>query len=425
MENARSRRRGTSNACSTCTHRNRDASGQACLVHRRREAHLGDELAQRREQRHREHELEDDVRLTSAVVGEEVARAAPAASEATAVSGSTAPGWVTTARIATSTATATTTRIAIESSVGPRRLAELEPHGAGRSCPSAAARVSPDAPGIDRSPRGAHPLLQPGDRHLVEAVAGGVARVHHDRHRHDARDLLGQALEAPTAASPGRSRTTSGTRPRPSARPRSAGPSVGRPSRRTRHRSRPPPTPAVRASRPRPRGRRTSASPSGPGDDRAPRVRARRRPAPTRPRPSTPGRAGVQRARPPSREVSITIARRRVCSCSNSRTMTAPVRAVEAQCTWRMLSPGRYSRTPRYSGPLAATRRAVGRLVGRSGRLDERERPQATRPWAARGSRPVQGTHRRRSATPNGAGGLHADAVRRVPARAAPRPAWW
>ena len=48
-----------------------------------------------------------------------------------------------------------------------------------------------------------------------------------------------------------------------------------------------------------------------------------------------------------SRSVSITTSRRRVRSSSNSRTMTAPCRAVDAQCTCRIESPVRYSRIPR------------------------------------------------------------------------------
>ena len=77
-----------------------------------------------------------------------------------------------------------------------------------------------------------------------------------------------------------------------------------------------------------------------------------------------------------SHDASTTIARRRVSSCSNSRTINAPVRAVDAQCTWRIESPDRYSRMPRYSGPWprrGAEWRARSVVVDGA---DERERAQ-------------------------------------------------
>ncbi len=83
--------------------------------------------------------------------------------------------------------------------------------------------------------------------------------------------------------------------------------------------------------------------------------------------------------------------------------MTAPVRAVEAQCTWRMLSPGRYSRMPRNSGPwprrgavcIASSVVGAGRTNGNG------PSGSTTGSTSVRGASTV--TRRRRSATPNGA----------------------
>ena len=107
------------------------------------------------------------------------------------------------------------------------------------------------------------------------------------------------------------------------------------------------------------------------------------------------------------RSVSIQIASRGTRCSSRSRTTSSPCRAVSRQCTWRIGSPGRYSRTPRYSGPCPRRGSVLGRGLARGREVDERQRAERDRPAAAPAwSRPPGGggaVRRRRTAPPNGA----------------------
>ncbi len=118
-ENARSRRRGTSKACSTCTHRNSDASGMPRLVERGDAANLAQELPERREERDRERDLEQQVRRSPSPVREPVADRCEHERCDRDRTPAPPPAGPRPAAIAISTRQATTTRIAIESSGGP------------------------------------------------------------------------------------------------------------------------------------------------------------------------------------------------------------------------------------------------------------------------------------------------------------------
>ncbi len=253
IENARSRRRGTSNACRTCTHRNSAASGiraastVAACAHRLRGTGPVAASSPSGEQ-----ELQQPGSTGAAAGRRTGSRAAPGPAPRPRSTGCTAC-CATTAAIAISTASATTTRIAIESSGGPvgrcsssfigaSRLATGE---AGRPGPRPSRQVTASAPAArsatarsvdsvvaerpairarpDRTPRGSRPpwgtgrrgrATAPGrDRGRVRPPASGT-RARRSRHRGAPRPDRRPGAANDEPARPRRVPGTAGARPR-------------------------------------------------------------------------------------------------------------------------------------------------------------------------------------------------------------------
>ena len=336
------------------------------------------------------------------------------------MSGSTAPGWVTTARMATSTATATTTRIAIESSVGPDglRISSLTAPAVPVRVPRPGSR--PRARDRPRPPRRAS--VAPARRSTPRRGCRGWCRARPPRpapprRAGSARPALSRAagsVSGPFADHVGNTTTAVCT-------PRSAGPRsatiAANPSRF------PASTNASRSRISSSSARdRTSASPSDPVTIRAPCPCARAananeaaaehaRSSGVQVRAGIPG--GVHHDRESPRLFLFELTDHDRAGARGG----GPMHVAHAVA-------GPVLADPQVLGPLAATRRAVDRMVGRSGRFDERERPQRL----DLGQHEGRTLHRHPSPALGDAersGGLHADAVRPDDDRAAPRPAGW